>query len=418
MIRALSGLSVPGNDMQVAVAYQNDRLEFDIPEDRLVAQWQGPGDRSRGDALELVLDALEHPRDYPPLRQAVVPGDQVVIAFDPQIPDADAVLAAVYQVLREAEVAAGDVTVVVPPPAPPLRLPEGVALEVHDPEDRTRLAYLSTTTGGQRVYLNRRITDADFVLPVGLFGYDAVLGYRGPWSAMFPDLSDTETRRTFRSQASGERLPAAHTPPTLAASTEVSWLLGSQFHLGLLGAVGDLSEAIAGLESSVRTDGMRALDRLWSFDAGSRSELVVAGVGRPGRPTSIEELAEGLSTAARLVQRGGKIVLLSRAEGAFGPAIQRLLGIDDPRGGEKALRGHESDRDFPAAQQFARGLAWADVYLLSNLPSDEVEELSMIALDRPEEARRLVAGARSCTFVSQAERTRAVVEDADQRTDQ
>jgi hypothetical protein len=35
----------------------------------------------------------------------------------------------------------------------------------------------------------------------------------------------------------------------------------------------------------------------------------------------------------------------------------------------------------------------------------------MIALDRPEEARRLVAASGSCLLVSQAERVRAVVAD-------
>jgi hypothetical protein len=336
-----------------------------------------------------------------------VPGDRVVVALDPDVPDADAVLAAVCRVLTAAGVTPGDVTVVTPAGAPVPRPPEGVTLERHDPEDRNHLAYLSTTSDGRRVYLNRRVTDADFVLPVGRFAYDPVLGYRGPWSALFPDLSDAETFQLFRSQARGDRPDAADVRPALTASNEVSWLLGSQFHLGLVAGVGGLTEAVAGLESSVRAEGIAALDRLWTFDAGARAELVVAGVGRPGRATSIDELAEGLATAARLVRRGGKVVVLSRAEGEFGPGLRRLMGADDPRAGEASLRGHESDRDYPAARRFAHALAWADVYLLSDLPADEVEDLSIIALGRPEEARRLVAAAGSCTFVSQAERTRA-----------
>ncbi len=59
----------------------------------------------------------------------------------------------------------------------------------------------------------------------------------------------------------------------------------------------------------------------------------------------------------------------------------------------------------------ARALEWADVYLLSALGRDDVEDLSMIALDRPEEGRRVVASAATCLVVSQAERTRADVAD-------
>ena len=393
--------------MRIAVSYQNERLELDVAEERLVGEWHGPRDVPGSDPLGLVSNALEHPRDYPPLRQAVVPGDRVVIALDPEIPETEAVLAAVCQVLERAGVGADGITVLAPSKLPALRLPDGVTVELHDADDRTHLAYLSTTTSGQRVYLNRHVTDADFVLPVGRIGFDPVLGYRGPWSAIFPDLGDTEAQRTVRSQASDEPADASRARPAFTASTEVSWLLGSQFHLGLVAGVSGISEAIAGLESTVRTEGIRALDRLWSFDAGHRAELVVAGVGSPGRTASVAELAEGLATATRLVQRGGKVVVLSRVEGPFGPGVRRLMGAEDPRAGETLLRGHESDRDYPTARQFAHALAWADVYLLSNLPADEVEDLSIIALGRPEETRRLVANAGSCTFVSQAERTRA-----------
>ncbi|MHC5540659.1 lactate racemase domain-containing protein, partial [Singulisphaera rosea] len=108
----------------------------------------------------------------------------------------------------------------------------------------------------------------------------------------------------------------------------------------------------------------------------------------------------------RLVRRGGKIVALSRAGGTLGPAMQRLVGLDDPRNGKSALRGHEDDPDYSIAKQLAHSLAWADIYLLSTLERDVAEELGMIPLDRAEEARRLVASSASCLVVSHAELTR------------
>jgi hypothetical protein len=54
-------------------------------------------------------------------------------------------------------------------------------------------------------------------------------------------------------------------------------------------------------------------------------------------------------------------------------------------------------------------MAWADVYLLSALEPETIEDSSLIALERPEEARRLVATARSCLFLSHAELARARV---------
>ena len=55
--------------------------------------------------------------------------------------------------------------------------PAGVTFRTHDPDDRANLAYLATTAGGRRVYLDRDLTDADFVLPVGRLAYDPLLGY-------------------------------------------------------------------------------------------------------------------------------------------------------------------------------------------------------------------------------------------------
>jgi lactate racemase len=400
--------------MRAAVNFQDERLDLEVPDDRLVAEWHGPVGAASTDVCALILEALEDPRDYPPLRHAVIPGDRVVIAFDVEIPAPRPTLEAVGAILRGAGVDPGLITVLASRgDCADLAdlIPEGIALAVHDPDDRTQLAYLASTSEGRRIYLNRHLTDADVVVPVGLLGYDSVVGYRGPWSLIFPGLSDQETARSFREKTTDALPDRARPWPTLTEASEVCWLLGSQFHLGLVAGVSGPIEVVAGLESTVRDQGAHAVDRAWAFRAETRAELVVFGIGRPGVPARIDDLAEGLATATRLVRRGGKIVALSRAKGAIGPALARLIQAGDPRLGPAPLRGHEADPDYPAAHQLARALAWADVYLLSALGQEAVEDLAMIALDRPEEARRLVAASGSCLLVSQAERVRAVVAD-------
>jgi len=395
--------------MRVSVAFDNEQLELDVPEERVVAEWKGPAPLDEGGLAVRVQEALEQPLEYPPLRRAVVPGDHVVIAFDAETPSASALLSAIVDILKGAGVDPESITVLLTSEAPPnlkREAPVGCSLVVHDPSDRAQLAYLASTSEGRRVYLNRLLTDADFVLPVGRLGYDPILGYRGPWSVLFPGLSDAESLKAYRALAS-ERRPDRDRPrPALTESAEVSWLLGCQFQLGVVPGASGLGEVLAGLDAAVREQGMSAVDRAWSFEAESRAELVVVGVGEPGRRASLAELAQGLATATQFVQRGGKIVALSRAEGSLGPALRRLIEADDPRAGPAALRGHEADVDFNAARQVARAVAWADVYLLSGLPEQDVEDLAMIALDRPEEARRLVASTGSCMLVSRAELTR------------
>ncbi len=275
--------------MRVAVEFQDEHLDLDVPEDRLVGEWHGPAGVA-ADVRELAARALEQPRRYPPLRQAVVPGDRVVVAFEPEVPGAREVLGAVVEVLRGAGVEDEAITLLatsgtrdeLAPLAPP-----GPSLAIHDPADRDHLAYLASTSQGRRIYLNRLLTDADVTVPVGRLGYDPALGYRGPWSVVFPGLSDEETRRAFRALTTGERPDRDHPRPSLGEAAEVSWLLGSQFHVGVVPGASGPIEVVAGLETAVRDEGAGAVDRGWSFRAEMRAEVVVAGIGRPGtRPGS------------------------------------------------------------------------------------------------------------------------------------
>jgi hypothetical protein len=399
--------------MYAAVEFQNETLDFELPEDHHVATWAGPVglDDSRG--IEALCGSLEQPLDYPALRQIVVPGDRLVIALDPTIAAARDVLTAITRTVGEAGVVPTDITVVAPRNGTHLTgaMPAGVSLAVHDPDDRAEMAYLATTKQGRRVYLNRCLTDADVVVPVARLGYDAALGNRGPWSLLFPELSDRETQSDYRSPSASpnEDQSPAKANSRLDESFEVSWLLGSQFHVGLVPASSGIIVAVAGRETTVRQLGLAALDRHWQFRPATRADLVVVGIGQPDHPTTLEDLAAGLLTATRLVRHGGKIVALSRASGPIGTALKALRGLDNPRDALASLRGHESADDYLIARQVAQALAWADIFLLSSLPEPAVEDLSLVALETPEQARRLVAQSASCLFVSRAELTSAAV---------
>jgi hypothetical protein len=399
--------------MRVAVRFHDEQLELEVPDDRLVGAWSGPEATARGEVGRLVRDAIERPRDYPPLRRAVVPGDTVVLALDPEVPEPSTILGAICEALFFAGVEPEGVRVIASGPIDLAEgeLPPGVSWAVHDPADRSKIAYLASTPEGRRIYLDRDVTDADCVVPIGRLGYDPVLGYRGPWGVLFPGLSDAQTQRAERALARDETPDRDHARPAFKESAAVSWLLGSQFHVGITTGSGGVSGVIAGLEATVRAEGTAAVDAAWTFRPEGRASLVVAGVGSPGRPSGLDDLAEALATAAQLVRGGGKIVLLSRASGEPGPSFDRLRGADDPRSFAAALRGAEGEADYPAARLLASSLAMADVYLLSALADDLVEDLGMIPLSRPSEALRLAAASDSCLVVSQADRTRAVVLD-------
>ncbi len=400
--------------MKIAVQYGGKHLDLDLDssDDRVVGIWSGPVETVAEDESDFATrfaEAIAAPRQFPPLAMAVVPGDRVAVAMDLR---ADAAEVAINELARVfAEAGVEDFTVVSTSAAPD-RLPAGVTWERHDPDDKSKIAYLATTRDGQRVYLNRAITDADLVIPIGTLGFDRATGYRGPWSAVYPTLSDHETQTRYRSMAAITASTTDEPPAGFAESSEVGWLIGCQLQVGVLPTgSGSSGEVIAGLESLVREQGVAAVDKVWTFEVPERADLVIAGVGSSVRFASIDDLGEALASAANLVRRGGKIVALARVDGPIGKAVRRLAGVENPKAALNRLRGQEGEADYVAARQIATTIAWADVYLYSDLDADAVEDLAIIPLGRPEEARKLAKSAASLIVVNQAERTRCAALD-------
>ncbi|WP_435016570.1 lactate racemase domain-containing protein [Tundrisphaera sp. TA3] len=381
-----------------------------MDDERVVGHGNGPTEGlAAPDLADATRSAIERPIDFPPMASAIVPGDHVAIPVDPAMPG----LATVLDVLVEAARSAGaeDVTVVATGPGPQVGPTEGVNWVVHDPDDRNGIAYLASTKEGHRVYLNRILTDADIVVALGPMGYDPALGYSGPWSTLYPGLSDRDTQARFRSLAVDDPPDRDRPRPGFAESVEVSWLLGSQFQVGVVAGTAGPIAVVAGLDASVRERGPEAVDAAWSRPFPDRADLVVVGIGTPDRPSTIDDLTLGLAAASRSVRRGGKIVALARVDDEPGVAIRRMAAADDSRAATASLRGLEKEPDYLAARRIASAVAWADVYLHSNLDADLVDDLGLIAVDRREDARKLADRSPSSIFIGQAERARVVIQD-------
>jgi hypothetical protein len=387
--------------MRFELRFHGDSLDLELDDERVVAAWSGPADLPRDSALAALRDALTDPLDFPAMRLAMIPGDHVVFVLDPDAPLRAEVIESLILAATESGVTREDMTVVSEAMAPTPRF-EGPVWVRHDAESAQEHAYLATTREGHRVYLSRPVVDADVVVPVGWLGHDERLGHLGPWSVLYPSLSDTPTRKAFRDR--GGQPEAA-----LAESAEVSWLLGAAFQIGILpGASGGIAKIIAGEAEAVRKAAQKAIEDHWTLRVGQRADLVVAGVGGPDQATTLHDVARGVRTGMGLVRRGGRIAIVSHAAGFIGPAMDCLAQAEEPAShGLRALKGSRDAPDFEDAVALAKGLAWADVYLFSDLPESDVEDLGMVALGRAEEVRRLIKMADSVIVMNRAELTRA-----------
>jgi len=398
----------------MGIDYGRERLEVEVQGSQLISVRRQPTAAPLADPVATVRASLESPLGFPALRLALTPDDHVVIVVDEQVPRLGELLTAVLEHVRQAGVAAEAITLLCPPSASRQTwiedLPEAleeVHLEIHDPTDRKKLSYLATTKQGRRIYLNRSAVDADQLVVLARCRYDSLLGYAGGEGAIYPALSDEETRKEMLDRHS-LAIPDETAWPVRAEAAEVAWLLGAPFFVQIVEGAGDeIAHVVCGVIDSGK-EARRLLDARWRQIVAQPADLVIASLS--GDPTwhGFPELAQALATAARVVQSNGRIALLSQAKPALEQGAELVRQADDV---SAALRLLHSERpaDQAAAVQWANTAQNAGIYWLSGLPPETAEELFTTPLEHAGQVQRLLDAGESCLFLPDAHKTMAVL---------
>ncbi|MDA7979164.1 MAG: lactate racemase domain-containing protein [Pirellulales bacterium] len=397
-------------------------LELQIEADSLLADCTPRGEPV-GDVAAETKNALENPLDYPSWSQTVYPGDRVVIAVDPQLPQASAILDAVIDATTAASVSPEDITVLFAAEAPQhetAQLDEAslglqaarqnwqrasdwasqVKCLLHEPDNRSELAFVATTEEGEPLLVNRALADADVLLPVTVTRSQDALGYCGPHGLLCHTFGDSTTMRRFRAFHAGQSQPQA-SRWTQRKADEAAWALGLNFCLHVSpGVNGGILEILAGKNDSVAKKSAQAFQSAWRYRLPRSADLVIAAVDSP--TTTWLEVAAAVDTAARLVNPDGAIVLLTQLTGPVGRAVQRLAQVESPGEALGSLQT-ESGEDVVAAVALAHALEQAQVYLVSQLDEDECHDLHFIPVEDPADVQRLVARSQACAVVPSAQ---------------
>jgi nickel-dependent lactate racemase len=400
--------------MRIAVDYGHERVEFDVAAERLVSQPRPPA--ALADPAAAVRAALEGPHAFPALRRALTPDDHVAIVLDEELPHLAELLVPLLEHIHSAGVAPEAITLLCPPPASRQAwiddLPDDfqdVHVEVCDPNDRRRMAYLATNQHGKRLYLNRTLVESDQIVVLSGRRYDPLLGYSGAEGSLYPALSDRETRREM-SQCVNLGIPEAAPWPARKAATETAWLLGAPFFVQVIESAGDgVAQVVAGTAESSR-EGQRLLDAYWRRSVPKPADLVIAGISGDSARHTFAVVAAALACAARVARPGGRIVLLSQAEPVLGPEAEMLRNTDDPREILRQLHSKQTVEIAPALR-WAAAAAQAHINLLSRLPDDRAEELFATPLHEAREVQRLIDAGGSCLFLPDAHKMLAVLAD-------
>jgi nickel-dependent lactate racemase len=364
------------------------------PGDRLLTVQAAMVEPPTGSAVELMRAALEHPFEFEPLRRAVTPDDRVAIVLDPMLPEAAGLLGEVLAHLHSAGIPYESVTVLTPPGLRQTWIDElpdeyaGVQTEIHDPTERQKLAYLASTKSGRRIYLNRTLVDADFVILLTGRRYDPLTGYAGAEAALFPALSDEESRKSLAGEFTTDA-PGTQAWPIRADAAEILWLLGAPFLVQAIEGAGDsICEVIAGLPRS-SAEGVRRQDARWKGSVSEQADTVIAAISGERDRVSFLDLAKAAACAARVVRKGGRIAVLTNAAPDLGDGARLLRSLEGPTGARKLLAKEKPD-DWMACALWVFAAKNHSLFLASGYPDDVVEQLFATPIHTPSEAQRLI----------------------------
>jgi hypothetical protein len=115
-----------------------------------------------------------------------------------------------------------------------------------------------------------------------------------------------------------------------------------------------------------------------------------------------DQVAAAAEAGRRLVERNGRIVVLSQLETLPGPGLEILGSVREPRDALRPIQKAHTP-DLLAASRIAAAADWANVSLLSRLDPGVVENLFLTPLGSEDEVRRLLASEPLTTIVESAQ---------------
>lgn len=363
---------------------------------RLIADCRGPEGVTEDAAGRLVAEALADETHAPRLALHVVPGDRVVIALAGDIPEREAVVLAIHRCLEVGGTAPADITVV-----------------DTAPEQDADTAYLVADEEGLPCYLSRLLVDADVVVAVGGFSWDASLGGRSLAGELWPTFSRPESRQQLVCQLA--RRGRLALPTWRTVMQQIDWSLGVTAGLRLVaGRHGTLAAAAFGLPAAARQAARQLaepwrpiVDREAAVTIASMSRpLAASATGGPGGAGRLDAAGRAVAAAARVTHDDGTICLVGHLAAEPGIIFSRWRQGAPLQGLVReavATKDQELIAEASQTRLFARALGDRRLVLLTDITETLAEDLEFGYAESPEDVARLAAKAESLIVLHEAD---------------
>jgi len=358
---------------------------------------------------EHVRAALEQPLGYPPLSDATVPGDQVVITFQQGLPMVRQLLAGTSAALRNAGVEQSQATVLATQAVSQsidsldqLAAENELHAAQHVPADEDDCSYVGVTQSGQALRVNRQLGDADIVLPVGLTLVGLDEQHCEKFCGLFPHYCDQETIARYFDGKYADN--AKRQRERLQEIDESGWLLGVGMTVQVVpSANGTVAAVLAGEPAAVALAAAEKYRDIWHREVPERGDLVIATITGAAGQQTWQDFARALTAAENVLEPGGAIAICSQLAETPGPSLRRLSSGDDFAQLEKDLR-RDKFADTRMALHLARALERGPIYLHSQLEPDLVENMGLAPISTESELSRLAESYRNPIVLEDAHR--------------
>lgn len=316
------------------ISFDKQKIEFNVPENRLLAELL-PNKVELGlVGVEEVERALNNPIGSDRVENLVKVGDKVcIITSDITRPMPSKIcLPPLLERLNKAGIPDKDILIV-------------FGLGSHRNHTKDEIIYLvgqevydriecidsnpdcckriGVTSSGTHVDIFDRVVDSDFIICMGNIEYHYFAGYSGGAKAIMPGVSTREAiRQNHKMMVDKEAYAGNLESPVRRDIEESAKLLGIDFILNVvLDEHKNIIKAVAGDSVLAHREGCAFLDKLYSVRISEKADIVVVSPGGYPKDQNMYQAQKALDNAKHAIKDGGIIIWIASCKDGLGSKI-------------------------------------------------------------------------------------------------
>ncbi|MHB1005602.1 MAG: nickel-dependent lactate racemase family protein [Chloroflexota bacterium] len=300
---------------------------LEVPDDQFVALLEPRVLQAEGDVHDLLSQALARPCGAKPLSESLRPGQRLVIISDDvtRFTPAHLLLPPLLEHIEGAGVRRDDIVVMIgygthrPMTSAEkeqklgARIVNRYRVEDHNAWDKANLCYRGTTELGTPIWINRTVTEADFVIGLGNIAPHPLAGFSGGAKILQPGVCGEET--TSRTHWLGLKYRQADLlgrvdNPVRQEINQVALQAGLRFIVNTVqDRAGNLLAVVAGHPVQAWLSGCATAREAYGVPVPPPVDIVITDTS----PADIDvwQCQKGINNAASLVRPGGTVIVLS-----------------------------------------------------------------------------------------------------------